>query len=346
MDLWKGLPNVKEVHLAVLADWRRFTKTPGTSTIKDESLEPVEAEPHVFNLLETISEQRNITKLHFEWSCGGELSWGSQRGRFILPVPLTRHSEFMVQEEIINQHEDVLMLSHIKKLSLKNCWCSPHVFLYVMRKMAKSGLDELELESVSLSGAPRAPLPDMPPFISPLRRDTEAFASDPSSPIILAPDVAYVYEANIPSNPAMPVTGIAAECGLPHHRLVTPDVPEQGPTRELLTWSGIIDTLSSGPKLPRVDGDAVDMTAPTLRRMKFKSCGYVAVDTSSIDTSPIGTWRFLASYYRWTMSALAVPATRELEPVLRRGSKKNRYGQLAIGNMQTSWSELNGWIAP
>lgn len=74
VDLRNGLPNVKEVHLGVLADWRRLTKTLEAGTIKDESLEPVEVVPHAFNLLETIAKQRNITTLHFEWVCGGELS--------------------------------------------------------------------------------------------------------------------------------------------------------------------------------------------------------------------------------------------------------------------------------
>lgn len=297
-DLWSGLPNVKEVYLGVLADWRRLTKTPGAGIIKDESLEPVEAVPLAFDLLETVAKQGNIKELDFEWICGGELSWGSQRGHFILPVPFTRHPEFMVQQETIHRLENILMLPYVKKLSLKNCWCSPHVFLYVMKKMARSSLEELKLESLSLSGAPKRPLPNTLPFISPLRRGIEAFASHSSSPIILAPDVVYAYEANISPNPVMPVAEFVAGVELPHHNPMTPDAPGPEPTPEFLTWSGIIDSLSSGPKLPRAGGGAVNTTARTLRRMEFKSCGYVAVQTSSIDTIAIGTWQFFASYYR------------------------------------------------
>lgn len=46
------------------------------------------------------------------------------------------------------------------------------------------------------------------------------------------------------------------------------------------------------------------------------------------------------------MSALAVPATPELEPILHRNSGEDRYQRLVIGSMQTSWSGRNGWTAP
>lgn len=66
----------------------------------------------------------------------------------------------MVQQKTIHRPENILMLPHVKKVSLKNCWCSPLVFLYAMKKMARNSLEELKLESLSLSGAPKSPLPN------------------------------------------------------------------------------------------------------------------------------------------------------------------------------------------
>lgn len=106
--------------------------------------------------------------------------------------------------------------------------------------------------------------------MSPLRSDIQAFANRSSLPVIVAPNVPRAYGANIPPGTVIPVAEIVAELGLPHHNPMTPDAPEPDPTPGLLTWSGIIDSLSSGPKLPRTDGDKMEMTVPTLRRMVFQ----------------------------------------------------------------------------
>ncbi|MBE3049761.1 hypothetical protein IMZ48_46150 [Candidatus Bathyarchaeota archaeon] len=149
-DFWDSLSAVNEVHLQVLADWRRLSRGQVPGVVTDEAVQPVEATSNAFQLLRLISAQRNITTLHFEWLCGGELSWGSQRGRYILPVPLAPSPDQIVRT--ISNPEDILFFPHVTKLSLKNCWSSPHVFLHVMRRMARSSLVELKLESVSLSG--------------------------------------------------------------------------------------------------------------------------------------------------------------------------------------------------
>lgn len=157
-ELWQNLTALNNVSLGVIADWRRISK-PAPGCVEDTSVSPVEAVGKVFVLLNSyIGTQKNIESLHFEWICGGEFAPGTfQRNHHILPAPFFPQSELMgATDSPITHEEQILRLPFIKHLSLKNCWASPHVFLQTFRYMALSSLEKLELESVSLSGAPTA----------------------------------------------------------------------------------------------------------------------------------------------------------------------------------------------
>lgn len=155
-ELWENLTNLSNLHLGVIADWRRVTK-PIPGCIEDTHVSPVEAVSKVFHLLDTyVGAARNIESLHFEWICGGEFAPGTfQRNHYILPAPFFQSPELMaLPESPVARENELLSLPFVKHLSLKNCWSSPHVFLETIRHMAVSSLEKLELESVSLSGPP------------------------------------------------------------------------------------------------------------------------------------------------------------------------------------------------
>ena len=416
----------------------------------DQDLAPENAVVDAYRLLRLISEQRNITTLHFEWLCGGELSLGGQRGRYILPAPFVSRPELMVEKNIVSLSQDILILPNVTNLSVKNCWFSPHVFLYAARKLARCSLVELKLESVSLSGPARAsengqipfplrrqlrnlvprPLsqhPGQPPPPPPLtatdwqtvltqatgipqvpmslielmaledadegldmaldpylpfgppQTTQPAQVSQPSpDPLIAALQGVLVSSLNadplstpplLPGS-ALPVTETQDTPELELPPLIQPgaapadasvldfamgqlgipiaqdapavDVAANPPARSrLLNWPGVIDSLSSGPKIPKspaLNNDGKPKAAvaphPTIRRMDFKSCGYVAVESRRIQTVPrLGTWPSLARHYKWT---------------IRSGPKNNPRGFPWAKDMamQEKWSELNGWITP
>ncbi|GKT66694.1 F-box domain-containing protein [Colletotrichum tofieldiae] len=153
-DFWRSLPNLTNVALAVVADWRQVAKVaPGC--VEDTFVSPVDSVTKVHRLLQDhVGQQENIKFLHFEWICGGEFAPGmTQRNLYVLPVPICS-PEQMVHPETAKLPGVLLSLPHVKHLSLKNCYATPHVFLQAIRTMAQQSLQKLELESVSLTGSP------------------------------------------------------------------------------------------------------------------------------------------------------------------------------------------------
>nr|XP_036582808.1 F-box domain-containing protein [Colletotrichum truncatum]KAF6791599.1 F-box domain-containing protein [Colletotrichum truncatum] len=153
-DFWQSLPNLTNVALAVVADWRQVAKVaPGC--VEDNFVSPVDAVAKAYQLLQDyVAKQSNIAFLHFEWICGGEFAPGiTQRNLNVLPAPFCLPSQ-MVQPDVAKAPEHLLSLPYIKHLSLKNCYSTPHVFLQVVRSMALHSLEKLELESVSLTAPP------------------------------------------------------------------------------------------------------------------------------------------------------------------------------------------------
>ncbi|KAG9250399.1 F-box domain-containing protein [Emericellopsis atlantica] len=170
--IWLNLPQVSQVSLGVIADWRRIVKrSPGC--IDDVPVSPVEAVGKVYNLINNcIGPQSNIESLHFEWICGGEFAPSSaQRNQYVLPAPVVdRPRDLMVNGFAKDNQGALLFLPHIKHLSLKNCWFTPDAFLQTIRRMGLASLEKLELESVSLSGpvTPADQPPQHPPVHMPV----------------------------------------------------------------------------------------------------------------------------------------------------------------------------------
>lgn len=152
---WETMTCIEAFHLGVIPDWRRVNKD-DKGHITQRRVSPVDSYGVVFQLLhEYVGEQQNIQHVSFEWICGGEFAVGkSQRDRYILPAPLLLDASHMVRVDHNLSKGDVLDLPFVKRLSLKNCWISPQVFLNMFRLMSKKVLQYLELESVSLTGPP------------------------------------------------------------------------------------------------------------------------------------------------------------------------------------------------
>ncbi|KAI2619084.1 hypothetical protein GGS26DRAFT_336409 [Hypomontagnella submonticulosa] len=240
-DFWTELPSLEEVALGIVPDWRELIPE-DDNEIDVRQVYPTDALPKVFELLKDyIGKQSRIKHLHFEWICGGELAAGCfQRGRYILPAPFLKQH----RKVICSSEENILILPYVAHLSLKNCWFAPNVFYRIMRTMAKESLESLELETVSLSG---------PPIFRSGMEDRD-FGED-----------------GAPIDPGLSVFSPGP------HRIEKPLD---------LSWSHIIDMLTPGETiLERVDAEKrAEYDTPLrikkdlkLRKLVFKSCGYVVV---------------------------------------------------------------------
>lgn len=154
-SFWETMTSIETFHLGVIPDWREITKDP-TGVVTQRRIVPTNACQNVFKLLNHyVGEQQNIKNFSFEWVCGGEFAVGkSQRDRYILPAPFLSDAIKMVDVQHDFTEDDILNMPYVQKLTLKNCWLTPHVFLNFFKHMSMEGLVEALFESVSLTGPP------------------------------------------------------------------------------------------------------------------------------------------------------------------------------------------------
>lgn len=154
-EFWESMTCLHSFHLGVIPDWRRLHKD-DTGGVSQSRISPIESYGAVFNLLHNfVGEQENIKHVSFEWISGGEFAIGkSQRDRYIMPAPVLSDAANMIDLHHTFGEDEVISMPYVDKLSLKNCWFTPHVFLNIFRKMSREMLRDLELESVSLTGPP------------------------------------------------------------------------------------------------------------------------------------------------------------------------------------------------
>lgn len=153
-SFWSSMTSIKSFHLGVIPGWHEVVKD-SHGYVVQRRISPLEAVKEVFALLQGyVGNQNNIKDISFEWVNGGEFAVGkSQRDRYILPAPVLIDPEKMVDMQPFSRH-DVVSLPYVSKLSLKNCWFSPHVFYNFTKSLFLDNLSDLVLESVSLTGTP------------------------------------------------------------------------------------------------------------------------------------------------------------------------------------------------
>lgn len=156
-SFWETMTSIETFHLGVIPDWREITKD-ATGVVIQRRVNPINVCQNVFRLLsDYVGEQENVKNFSFEWICGGEFAIGkSQRDRYILPAPVLSDANKMADVHYTFGEEDILNMPYVEKLSLKNSWFTPHVFLNFFRHMSMEAVVEVNLESVSLTGPPSA----------------------------------------------------------------------------------------------------------------------------------------------------------------------------------------------
>ncbi|KAM5363181.1 hypothetical protein ACJZ2D_012146 [Fusarium nematophilum] len=319
-ELWQNLRNLNNVSLGVIADWRRVSK-PAPGCVEDTPVSPVEAVGKVYQLLnDYIGAQLNIESLHFEWICGGEFAPGThQRNHFVLPAPFFPRAELMAATDSpITHQDDALTLPFIKHLSLKNCWVSPHVFLHTLSNMALSSLEKLELESQQAQNIQNVLQAQQAQNTQNAQADPFQQLAQPFPPLNLL---------NQLNNPAP---------GLSPAPLETLQQPEG------LSWAGIIEHFSPSIKIRDIlagQETSPDPASPwqwpdqptslghyipfphrmrsnekkyTLKCLSFKSCGYVSVDATFLNT------RSILPNGAQGLSGNGNPHNQDLSPLMQR----------------------------
>ncbi|OCK77791.1 hypothetical protein K432DRAFT_333262 [Lepidopterella palustris CBS 459.81] len=154
-DFWDALPQLKTVTIQVIPDWRGVLKDEA-GFVETPRITPAQAIGPFHQLLkEMISPRANIQALTIGWAAGGEHAEGVHaRNKHILPAPvLPDHASLLLFPSQLSEH--MLYLPHVKKLTLKNCWITPPALQQVVETHEKTKLENLVLDSVSLTATPR-----------------------------------------------------------------------------------------------------------------------------------------------------------------------------------------------
>jgi hypothetical protein len=424
-ELWQSLKNLSRVSLGVVADWRKMQKI-APMCIEDVPVSPADAVPKVFKLLKDfVAKCRNIKFLHFEWIGGGEFACGvTQRNQHVLPAPFADDIQFIVSPDAARTEKKLLLLPYIEQLSLKNCYCTPHVFLQTVRQMALHHLREIELESFSLTGRPttaqQLPLaqqqgagPNAPP-VPPAAPNAANFMFGP-------PPVGGLGALGAPLPPqAGALGGLGGPAGLTNVHLaglggplgfgaqqMFADGNQNADTTadmlrlelpRLLEWAGIIEHFSPCVKISTLvkekrdnhptdgeesDGEYGDQDGPLwpvkhesnyadnaadfipaiinlcdneqlykLKRLSFKSCGYVSVDAPFINTAALNASRLNMAFgvSRRGSNDFLEARRKELAPYMqtcaghRLGIVRQEMRSQEVYTLTTAFGMEMGWL--
>lgn len=273
-DFWDSLPGLEKLSLGIIPDWRELVKLP-TSWIQDDRVLPSHAVSVVYTILrDHVLHRTNIKTLHLEWVGGGEEAPGIfTRNQHILPAPLTSTARNMfLSRPVPEVLPEMLSFPYVEHLSFKNCWISPPIMTRLIDGFEDSVIQSLVFDSVSLSAT-------MP---SGVQTDTvpprNAFA-EPAQILI---------NTAVMNNPGQFVI-VNAALGLinlvhnPPPYPILPDSPMpvwlMGP--RIGSWTYFINALTPGKTMDDMRYDQGYTTEKpvrrptTLRKLTFKSCGYV-----------------------------------------------------------------------
>jgi hypothetical protein len=160
-DFWEALPTLKDVTLMVIPSWRTVNKDEA-GFVTTPNVSPLASiDSFCGLLLRHIVFRSNIKNLTFGWASGGEHAEGIYaRNRLIMPAPLmlglipddtTTSSTKVAEKDPVQLQASLLRFPHVERLTLKNCWVTPHIFLQFVKIHDVFSLRHLVLDSVSIT---------------------------------------------------------------------------------------------------------------------------------------------------------------------------------------------------
>ena len=152
-DFWTALPQLTNVIIKVIPDWRNCCKD-NAGFVETPWMEPTEAlEPFNKLLIDQIREMRSIVSLTLGWINGGEEGEGIYaRNQHLLPAPI-----LCSHHPISAQKDNVMTFPYIEHLTISNCWITPPAIVAFVEQSCDYALAKLTFDSVSLTAHPKFP---------------------------------------------------------------------------------------------------------------------------------------------------------------------------------------------
>ena len=152
-DFWRSLPGLERLDIKVIPDWR--------DVIRDEAgifvttpRSPSTAVSELYCLFRTtISRLESLKHISAGWAAGGEHAEGLHaRNKHLLPAPISASGMAATGAA---GGPDLIVLPHVKSLTLCNCWVTPNALEGWVKLHGRMSLSKITLESVSLTAHPR-----------------------------------------------------------------------------------------------------------------------------------------------------------------------------------------------
>jgi hypothetical protein len=251
-------------------------------------------------IAEMIALRSSIKSLNLGWATGGEHAQGlTARNKHLMPAPILPPEWLGSAENLTDKRlleNRMLKLPHIKDLTIKNCWISPHALGHLVQE--HPGLERLCLESVSLTAelvqsngpnphqimamAQHIQGPLMPPQASPPTQQQQLTGAQFNQHTI--------FQAVQDVNNLAPATGIH----IPNQQ----QAAQQSTNCSWLSlrsgsWPHMLDMMSPGVTLAALGSISSPINIPTstlnhaLRNLELRSCGYCRLNNARLDESAV-----------------------------------------------------------
>ena len=156
-DFWDALPNLTEVTLMVLPTWRTVRKDEA-GFVHTCDKDPTRAMMRLCELLgQHVAPRSRIRVLTIGCATGGEHAEGLYaRNRLIFPAPIWAtdigtDAATLASNDLNQMSSALLHFPYVERLSLKNCWLTPHALRAFVQIHDSYRLKHLVLNSVSLT---------------------------------------------------------------------------------------------------------------------------------------------------------------------------------------------------
>ncbi|OAL56262.1 hypothetical protein IQ07DRAFT_496691 [Pyrenochaeta sp. DS3sAY3a] len=280
-DFWSALPNLSDVTLMVLPEWRSIHKD-DYGFVHTSYTDPAQGlNPFAEILRNQIAPRCNIRTLKVGWAAGGEHAEGMYaRNRNLLPVPLLG-AKILQDDALLSPRSEIIQFPHLEHLILKNCWITPAVLMELVDIHDRHSLEALTLDSISLTGILR---PNRTPALFATNILTANYAQVLAPPLF-APQAAVNLPAVNPlvtngplQNQLHQLNQLLSATGLPQATISA--LQQQASLRiepRKGSWVFIIDIISPGIDLSDF-GSPFSRTnkkrKTKLQSIEFISCGY------------------------------------------------------------------------
>ncbi|KAL9064486.1 MAG: hypothetical protein Q9157_007809, partial [Trypethelium eluteriae] len=152
-DFWAALPQLRNIIIRVIPDWRNCSKD-NLGAVRSPAIDPSSAlTPFNKLLYNQIRKIQSVVSLTLGWISGGEHGEGMYaRNQQLLPAPV-----MLPRNPASAQNPKVVKFPFVKHLTISNCWITPPALVAFVKRSRDDMLEKLTCDSVSLTARPSYP---------------------------------------------------------------------------------------------------------------------------------------------------------------------------------------------